>query len=104
MVRLPSARPASERRLAFTLIELLIVILIIVILASMLAGAAIKTIDRAYETKARTEISQLTQAMADFYSRFHAYPPSKLTLGPITGVDPQSRQFLLKCWPRISPS
>jgi prepilin-type N-terminal cleavage/methylation domain-containing protein len=104
MVRVQLARPASERRLAFTLIELLIVIAIIVILASMLAGAAMKTIDRAYETKARTEISQMSQAMADFYSRFHAYPPTRLQLGPIAGIDAQSKQFILKCWPRISPS
>jgi hypothetical protein len=46
----------------------------------------------------------MSQAMGDFYSRFKAYPPSNLQLGSINGIDQQSRNFILKCWPRISPS
>jgi Domain of unknown function (DUF4190) len=55
-------------------------------------------------TRARVELSQMSQAMEDFYSRFHAYPPSNLQLGPISGIDAPSKQFILKSWPRISPS
>jgi hypothetical protein len=58
----------------------------------------------ARDAQARLEIAQMSTAMGTFYSRFGTYPPSNLQLGPINGIDPQSRQFILKCWPRISPS
>jgi prepilin-type N-terminal cleavage/methylation domain-containing protein len=92
-----------KRRHGFTLIELLIVIMILALLATMLAGAAWKVLQRAKELECNVEMSEISTGLVDFKTRFGAFPPSNLTLtnNIAANPDPVSRQFLLKCWPRL---
>jgi prepilin-type N-terminal cleavage/methylation domain-containing protein len=100
----PLTRPAGDR-CGFTLLELLIVIAIIAVLASMSLGAYWKVIQAARDAACKTEMSELSTALADFYSRFGALPPSDLTLASSLNAMPApSRTFIQKCWPRIQPT
>ncbi len=102
MLRSKVTRSSAGRRPGFTLLELLIVITIIAILASMGLGAYWRVLQRAKETRASAEISELATALTDFKQRFGAFPPSQLQLPPPAGS--QSFQFLQKCFPYASVS
>jgi len=97
MLRSKVIRSGVGRRPGFTLIELLIVITIIAILASMGLGAYWRVLQRAKETRASAEISELATALTNFEQRFGAMPPSSLQMPPSPGT--ASYRFWKKCFP-----
>jgi prepilin-type N-terminal cleavage/methylation domain-containing protein len=58
----------------FTLVELLIVITLVGILATMGSGAYMKSINRARDGQARTEISEIHKALELYYAVNGNYP------------------------------
>lgn len=97
-----------HNRLAFTLIELLIVITIIAVLIGLLLPAitGVRNNIRAGETKA--EITQLTTAIASFKSEFGVEPPSYLAIPPVSDTSrwsssayAPSRRILRQIWKRF---
>jgi prepilin-type N-terminal cleavage/methylation domain-containing protein len=101
-----------SRRGGFTLVELLVVITIIAILFALLSAAAVKLIGKGDETKLRSEISQLAQAVQAFKQQFAVgYVPDQIILPPFAqnGDNAQTlqlvsetQQFIKSVWPRIS--
>lgn len=80
----------SEKRAAFTLIELMVVVLIIAILVSLVSSAVVMAMGKIPETQTRTEISQMEQALGAFMADYNlsTSPPSTLVLNesaPLTG-------------------
>lgn len=59
---------------AFTLLELLVVIAIIAVLAGMLLPALARSRQQAWETTARTMISSLEAALANYMADYGDYP------------------------------
>jgi prepilin-type N-terminal cleavage/methylation domain-containing protein len=102
----------QTRRAAFTLIELLVVIAIIAILVSLTAAAVVRALNNGNMLVARSDISQLSNAVGAFKQRFGVYPPSRLRLAMTpqdyptgTAYDAQlsgdSIQFIQRCFPRF---
>jgi prepilin-type N-terminal cleavage/methylation domain-containing protein len=78
-MRIPNPRPT--RRTAFTLIELLVVIAIIAILVGLTAAGVMKFVVKGPELQTRSELSQLSSAVAQFKQKFQVdYVPSRLRL------------------------
>ena len=73
------ARRASRHLLAFTLVELLVVIAIIAILAALLLPALSAAKKAAQVKKAKTEISQLVNAITRYDSTYSRYPTAQNT-------------------------
>src|SRR3990172_6241745 len=65
-----------SRRLAFTLVELLIVITIIGILASLITAAGIAAMNTGRRTRIKTEINQLDMAIQTYKENSGSYPPN----------------------------
>jgi type II secretory pathway pseudopilin PulG len=66
---------------AFTLIELIVVVIIIVLIMSLLLVGVFKALDKGNEAKARSEVSQLSQAIQAFLTRYNVpYIPSRIRL------------------------
>jgi prepilin-type N-terminal cleavage/methylation domain-containing protein len=111
-------RQTSERRPAFTLIELVVVIAIILALAGILLSAVYKAVGFADELKNTNDIRQLDVAIQLFKSKFNVdYVPSKLFLSnnsadylptlpakptPTQLLNYDSAQYLRRLWPRIT--
>ena len=75
-------RPAIDRRgrPGFTLIELLVVILIIGILVGLLVPAIAGAVRQVRNAAVISEITQLSNALAQFKSKYGDYPPSRIIL------------------------
>jgi prepilin-type N-terminal cleavage/methylation domain-containing protein len=74
-IRNMKSHPSSRRRrLAFTLVELLVVIGIIAILASVLVASVGSAIRFAKRTKANTTASQISTAVQNYYTEYGIYP------------------------------
>jgi len=75
----------------------------------MTAAAVFKVLDKGPEVNARNDISQLSNALGEFKTKFGDYPPSKIVLrrfaseynNPPNQVDADSLSFLKKMYPRI---
>ncbi|MGE3821355.1 MAG: type II secretion system protein [Isosphaeraceae bacterium] len=76
MTRSPNDRAPR----GFTLIELLVVVVIIGALIALLLPAIAGAVRNARSAAVQAEINQLTQALADFKSKFGDYPPSRVYL------------------------
>ncbi len=103
-------------RSAFTLVELLTVIAIIGVLVSLLMAAVFKVAGKGEEVNVRSDISQLSQGITAFMTKFNLTdpPPSRLFLssnkndyfvtpgGPLKpGVFQDSYEYLMRVWPRL---
>lgn len=115
-MKLAQARRSGRR--GFTLVELMVVIAIIALLISMLTAAVWKALVTTNRVKLQNEISQLTTAVQNFYSKFGIYPPSRIILCEsydfyFVGNNHNSGQFksdlhqdsvtfLQQIWPRIT--
>jgi prepilin-type N-terminal cleavage/methylation domain-containing protein len=99
MTRIPTR---TEKRSAFTLVEIMVVILIIAILVSLLMGAIVKIMGRIPEVKTRTEIGELEVALQAFMNDYQLGepPPSVLVLNETTPLSGVSAPFLTKVFGR----
>ncbi len=109
-------RANKPARRGFTLVELLVVIAIITILMSLLLAAVMRSVIKTEEVKSRNDISQLSQAIESFKTKFHVeQPPSRLVLAnskagyfkadgvtPIDAVHGDSWNYLNRVWPRLN--
>lgn len=112
----------SRRSSGFTLIELMVVIVIIVLLVALLLPAIAGALRSARNATVSSEMSALAQALADFRSKYSAYPPSRILLseaGTYTtdaatqtyargatdltdgALAARSVQWLRRLWPRV---
>lgn len=66
-------------RVGFTLVELLVVIAIIGILVGLLIVAGRAAVIRANEFAVSTEITQMSQALEEFKTKYGFYPPSRVS-------------------------
>src|SRR5438067_686765 len=69
-------------RRGFTLIEMLVVMLIIAVLVALTAGVVLKILEKGPEVKRRSDISQMTDGIAQFKTVFKLTepPPSRFAL------------------------
>jgi prepilin-type N-terminal cleavage/methylation domain-containing protein len=74
------AQTRTPRRSAFTLVELLVVILIIVILVGLTSATVMKALARGAEVQNRNGITQLSNGIAAFKTKFGRFPPSRIRL------------------------
>ena len=70
----PSRCP--RRQPGFTIVEILVVVAIIAILAALFVGAVSRVRGKADEVLARSDISQLDNAIAAFKAKMQISPPS----------------------------
>jgi type II secretory pathway pseudopilin PulG len=107
-------RRDRQDRLAFTLVELLVVMTIIIVLMGLSLAGVQRIRSKARELKVRSDISQLEAAIASFKTNYQvAYIPSRIVLREDgmygTNADPiiraweqQSIVYLKKVWPRLA--
>src|ERR1700760_1849393 len=69
----------TNKRRAFTLVELLVVITIISVLAALITVAAIGALKKAQEARIKAEINQIATAVDDYKNKTTAYPPNSQT-------------------------
>jgi general secretion pathway protein G len=109
-MRLKTTKTAG--RVAFTLVELLVVLSIIILLVSLTAAAVLKFLVQGPTVTTRTEISQLETAIQNFLSnRKVDYIPSRIKLCKVpTGnngydlskqLDKDSYQYLHRIFPQL---
>jgi prepilin-type N-terminal cleavage/methylation domain-containing protein len=100
------AQTAKPRRSAFTLVELLVVIMIIVVLVALTAGTVFKALARGAEVQNRNGITQLSNGVAAFKTKFGRIPPSRIRLCKNitqyqnTQLDQDSIAFIHSMFPR----
>src|SRR5438045_2228392 len=111
-------RPNTEaryRRVAFTLVELLMVIVIVGILIGLLVPAIAAAVRTARDAAVTAEIQGLVQALTEFKSKYGDYPPSRVViaengdyttanLGGLAALGPRSLSALRRFWPRMAVS
>lgn len=78
--KLMSATTRKSSRTGFTLIELLVVIVILGLLIGLLVPAVMNAINTAKDAATAAEIRAMSQALADFKSKFGVYPPSRILI------------------------
>jgi prepilin-type N-terminal cleavage/methylation domain-containing protein len=100
--------PQTRRRPGFTLIELLIVIAIIAILVALTAAGIFYLLGKREDLAARNDITQLSQSLQAFKTKYGVYPPSKIKLCYYLGdynasaFDQESVAALNRIWPKLS--
>lgn len=97
----PARRDAP--RLAFTLVEMLVVITIIGILASLATVAAYKALEAAKRARITAEIANLDGAMKAYKEKYGDYPPSYLDQTDSNALTAMKRH-LAKAFPRCNPN
>jgi len=80
--------PTWRHQNGFTLIEIMVVVVIIALLASLVAPAVIRQLDRAQISAAQTNIKSIDSAMRLFRLEHHRYPTEDEGLLILTGVAP----------------
>jgi len=97
--------PASARRAAFTLVELLVVILIISMLVGLLIAAVMPAITTAKNAKVQLEIDQIAAKVSDYQSEHGNYPPSFALTdnGSTPAFEPEAliMRHVAQRWPRF---
>jgi prepilin-type processing-associated H-X9-DG protein/prepilin-type N-terminal cleavage/methylation domain-containing protein len=83
-IRAMPSKPLSDERLAFTLIEMLVVIAIIVILAGLILTAVTAARDTAQSTQCLSNLRQLGLAAIQYRDQNGAYPQYRAEYPPIT--------------------
>ena len=105
------SRRDRQDRLAFTLVELLVVMTIIIVLMGLSLAGVQRIRTKAREIKVRNDISQLSAALQSFKANKQvAFVPSRIRLrnnlaaylAPVDQLDIDSLAYLKKVWPRIS--
>lgn len=77
MERTPNQRACGQpTRVAFTLVELLVVITIIGILAALITAAGAGALKRAQQARIKTEVDQLAMALQTYKDNAGSYPPN----------------------------
>ncbi|AGA30534.1 type II secretion system protein [Singulisphaera acidiphila] len=101
---------AHHHRLGFTLIELLVVIVILGLLVGLLVPAVMQAVGTAKDAAVAAEIRALSQALADFNSKYGAYPPSRIVLredgnySSTGALGARTVSYLRRFWPRMPVS
>ena len=72
-----SSTRATERRSAFTLVELMVVIVIIGLLSSVVTISVRSYLIRSKQNIAKMEISKVSQALENFYTTYDRYPTNQ---------------------------
>ncbi len=70
----------SDRRTAFTLMEMLVVVAILVVLAGVGGYYYLQHLDEAKVSAAKLQVKVLTQAAEAYYTKTGEWPPSLATL------------------------
>ncbi len=93
---------SRQKRPAFTSIELLVVIAIIAILAALIFAGVAAIRGKEMLSTTQIEISEMKAALENFKTRFGAYPPSSVQVGPNQNLcSPESRRILTTIWPSL---
>jgi type II secretory pathway pseudopilin PulG len=97
----------ATHRVAFTLIEILIVITILAILIGLLIPAVQSVQRRVRQTAVQAEVGRIATAVTAFKSSYGVEPPSFLLLaetGGANGVnwDARSRALIRQMWPQFN--
>lgn len=102
MERTPIQRACGQpTRVAFTLVELLVVITIIGILAALITAAGAGALKRAQQARIKTEVDQLAMALQTYKDTAGSYPPNCQTddsgdaPDPATGDEPLNETQVL---------
>lgn len=93
MERTPIQRACGRQtRVAFTLVELLVVITIIGILAALITAAGAGALKRAQQARIKTEVDQLSMALQTYKDSAGSYPPNCQTddTNANTGTEPNA--------------
>lgn len=94
------SKPRVWKRVAFTLVELMVVIVII----GLLAGAATMSVRsylvRGKQSVARMEIAKIAQALDTYYTAYDRYPPSDQGIESLTEKTNEFSDGLLSKIPR----
>lgn len=107
--------PRTTNKRGFTLVEILMVILILAALIAMLLPAIASVRSRVLQTRVRTEISNIENAIGTFRATYGVEPPSRLIICEDetvwNAIDPspavqqlkmESKAALRRIWPNIS--
>ncbi len=96
-----SAFRVPSFRLAFTLVEMLVVIAIIAILAALITPAIFQAMWTARQTRIKTEVDQIASGFEAFKAKYGSYPPANLTC-PSSAANPALTAFVAKAFPRYT--
>lgn len=100
----PSPKNIPSRRLAFTLVELLIVIAIIALLIGLLVPALMNVRRNAQIAEISVDIREIDAALTAFKNKYGDYPPSRISLyNSAAGWngDRRSKTIIRKFWPQF---
>lgn len=108
----PASRPSTPtrhragrpRRRGFTLIELMVVIVVIAMLIAILVPAVTSVLTRTRMAAAKTEISSIESAIADFKAEYGMDPPSQISfvLDGSSQLSAPTKATLRKMFPQIN--
>jgi type II secretion system protein G len=106
MLLRPTAADRARRRLAFTLMEVLVVLVILVVLAGISVGGVFYYLEMAKESAAKVQINNLEKAVETYKLVHGVYPESLVQMCEAEGDrpaqldikeinDPWGRQYVL---------